>query len=95
MIDRRTFLAGAAWVTPTIMTAKPSPASPSAPFAMLSLPPETLPGASGATSHKPAEVPLAFTGDNIEQMTAIGAMLTAGGWAIVHWSARPKETPDA
>lgn len=81
---RRQFMTGAgvaaaAWVVPSILTAKPAEGA-----LLLSSGPrsEVVP----AVSQPPAK-PLAFTGDDLERDAGIGAALVAGGWLLRHWTA--------
>jgi hypothetical protein len=88
MVDRRAFLGGAAWVTPTILVAQPTRASVSVPMGVLSPPPgEVLPALPSSVS---AKQPLAFTGDDLEREIWWAADLIAAGWILRYWAARSK-----
>lgn len=85
-MKRRTVLAGAAWVVPTILVAVPSGA------ATLSSGPEQLNGPSAQEiPQAKTPAPLAFTGDNIERDAGIGAALVAAGWLLTRWQAQEKK----
>jgi len=93
VVTRRQVIAGgaaatAAWLTPSILVAKPASG------AVLSGTNEELEPPSVAAESAPTEDnPLAFTGANLEQNALLGAALVGGGWAMHHWAARKPETP--
>lgn len=80
-------IAGAGWMTPMILTAKPSGA------ATLSSGPGELNGQSNPeTPAAKTGPPLAFTGDNSEQDALIAAGLIGAGWIATRWAARGEPT---